>query len=621
MDILQKALDELYAQGNADHAAGAAPGQDTVASVRLLAVAPYPAMADLFRQVAQDYPEVDLTVEMGDRESGLHAALSVFESNYDAVISRGGTARVQEEEVTIPVVEVEVSALDVLRQITRENPGNGRMAAVGFESTLENLRRISDVLPQAVDLYALEFADQAPIVMEEVARGGYSLVFCDNVSYLEAQRLGLPASLLESGEDSVRQAFETAIFHCRHWALSRERADLLWDLARNQSGRLVIYQRGGGLIFSNLGKADVTLYDFLERHLGDVQSRRLVYRHLGSVYRIKPIRMDKSNTNIIAYSINVYDASVQAGLAGIEYLNLDEVGQQIDESFFVKTRALTQLSGDVDDALRLGRPVMLAGEVGCGKRQIARLLYLASEYHDLPFIEVDCSLLNRKSARFLTQSYHSPLYGTDQAIYLHGVQNLSEQAMRELLAIAVESHLAQRCYLIFSGDINPDGSTPGNVYTIAEQLKCVILDVPALRTQPEVIRHDSLSYLASLAQEADRPRPEVSAEAIDVLSSYSWPRNNLQLQKVLDRLFFASAKTGVIDAAAVRDTLAQEEVRDESVGVTDSLDVMRPLGDLEREIAREVLKRCDDNHTLAAKTLGISRTTLWRMLKEPQAKG
>lgn len=617
MDILQKALDELSAQGKETRPA-VAEDRRGEGAIHILAIAPYPAMADLFSRVAKDYPSVDLTIETGDRELGLRAVQSVFEANYDVIISRGGTARVLEEEIATPIVEVEVSALDVMRQIKKAGVGEGRIAAVGFESTLKNVQRASDVLPQQLDIYVLEFDDEAPLVMDTVAEGDYALVLCDNVSYLEAQRRGLPARLLLSSEQSVRNAFDQAIFHCRYWAMSRERSDLLWDMARGQSGRLVIYHRSGTLIFSNLNKSDVSLYTFLEHHLGDTHSRRLVFRHLGAVYRIKPIHMEKSNTNIIAYSINVYDASVQAGLAGIEYLNLDEVGEQVDQSFFVKTRALTQLSGNVDEALELGRPVMLAGEIGCGKRQIARMLYLASNKSNLPFIEVDCELLNRKSARFLTQNYHSPLYGANQTIYMHGVQSLPETLLREILAIALESRLSKRCNLIFSGDINADGSTPINVYKIAEQLKCVILDMPALRTQPEAIPNDTLSYLASLAEGAGRQSPEVTPEAMGLLSAYTWPRNNFQLQKVLDRLFILSAEKGAIDADMVRATLEREEVRDAGESSTESFDVMRPLSTIQREIAREVLKRCNDNHTLAAKTLGISRTTLWRLLKETE---
>ena len=46
-----------------------------------------------------------------------------------------------------------------------------------------------------------------------------------------------------------------------------------------------------------------------------------------------------------------------------------------------------------------------------------------------------------------------------------------------------------------------------------------------------------------------------------------------------------------------------------------SLDLSQPLALIEREIVRMVLEKSGDNQSRAAQSLGISRTTLWRMLK------
>ena len=110
--------------------------------------------------------------------------------------------------------------------------------------------------------------------------------------------------------------------------------------------------------------------------------------------------------------------------------------------------------------------------------------------------------------------------------------------------------------------------------------------------------------------------PKISSEALDLLSKNPWPRNNYQLQKVLDRLFMWSRETGRIGAEEVRRATAREGVRTRDMPTTGNIDLLQPLSKIEREIAREVLRRCDDNRTAAAKSLDISRTTLWRLLKE-----
>ena len=46
------------------------------------------------------------------------------------------------------------------------------------------------------------------------------------------------------------------------------------------------------------------------------------------------------------------------------------------------------------------------------------------------------------------------------------------------------------------------------------------------------------------------------------------------------------------------------------------LDLNRTTKDIEKDIAHRVLDEMDGNQTAAAKCLGISRTTLWRIVRE-----
>ena len=56
---------------------------------RVLCIAPYEGMKSLMSSLTDEYPEMDLTLFVGDRELGLEIARANFHGNYDVVISRG----------------------------------------------------------------------------------------------------------------------------------------------------------------------------------------------------------------------------------------------------------------------------------------------------------------------------------------------------------------------------------------------------------------------------------------------------------------------------------------------------------------------------------------------------
>ena len=102
------------------------------------------------------------------------------------------------------------------------------------------------------------------------------------------------------------------------------------------------------------------------------------------------------------------------------------------------------------------------------------------------------------------------------------------------------------------------------------------------------------------------------------MQNFLWPGNYIQLERILSQLV-STAKEHLIRLNDVLSLLQYEETFSDN-GTTghDMLNLKQPLYLIEREIVNKVLKECDNNQTAAAKRLGISRTTLWRILKETE---
>jgi len=82
--------------------------------IRVLGIAPYEGMKNQMLNLAKEYPQIDLTVYVGDMEQGLIIAQNNFHGDYDVVISRGATAQMLRQQLTIPVIEIEISMYDIL---------------------------------------------------------------------------------------------------------------------------------------------------------------------------------------------------------------------------------------------------------------------------------------------------------------------------------------------------------------------------------------------------------------------------------------------------------------------------------------------------------------------------
>ncbi len=86
-------------------------------TLRILAIAPYEAMKTALLRAAEAFPDIQMDAYTADLQEGVEIMRQLSEENYDAVISRGGTADLIRPETHLPVIGIPVSVYDVLRTI------------------------------------------------------------------------------------------------------------------------------------------------------------------------------------------------------------------------------------------------------------------------------------------------------------------------------------------------------------------------------------------------------------------------------------------------------------------------------------------------------------------------
>jgi DNA-binding NtrC family response regulator len=139
------------------------------------------------------------------------------------------------------------------------------------------------------------------------------------------------------------------------------------------------------------------------------------------------------------------------------------------------------------------------------------------------------------------------------------------------------------------------------------RINVVTVDIPPLRDRPDDIQPLVNYFLPRLAARLRCTVKGFTPEALDLLTAYSWPGNIRELKNTIERaLNIASGET--ITEADLPATLT----------VKPPVPVARAFSSeaTDREHLLTTLDRCHWNQSRAAASLGISRTTLWRKLRE-----
>ncbi|QQO08673.1 sigma-54-dependent transcriptional regulator [Breznakiella homolactica] len=588
------------------------------ASIRILGIAPYQGMKDVMNRLAAEYADIEFTFFVGNLEEGVEIAKRNFHANYDVIISRGGTAKMIQELLPLPVAEIGVSMYDILSAVNLTAGASGPVAMVGFSNITVHAQKLCSILNYNIDITTVEQAGEVPGILRGLQSQGYWTVLCDVIAMTTAKQLGLDAFLITSGIDSLRQTFDQAIRMCRNQQRLRDENQFLRQVIRRQIGQTIIFTTHGELFFSSLETPPEDVLDMLRKEIPETctdRQRRILRTRGGMLYSIRAECLSSDETEYIAFFYSAKKTPLANNQAGIRFYSCQESEQSYYDSFFSVTGSVNYWQEDITRINNSTSPIMIFGESGTGKEQIVNLIYTRSAQKNRPMVSIDCALINEKSWQFLFEHHNSPLADTGSTIYFSHIDDLSGDFRRQLLAAITEMDVCRRNRVIFSCTILPQESTSKIGILFSNALGCVILKMLPLRNQLDRIPSYVKLYTNQLNLGMAEPILDIHPEALRLLREFRWDYNFTQLKRVISELVTTAAEE-IISADTVRRALKKEETLATSAPYTGGeaapLNLNRSLAEISGDIVRRVLDETNGNQTLAAKRLGISRTTLWR---------
>ena len=298
---------------------------------------------------------------------------------------------------------------------------------------------------------------------------------------------------------------------------------------------------------------------------------------------------------------------------GVRYIDRGQALEQFYSSFYGLTNPLGIHTPYLEQMNQTGAPVMLLGEDGTGKEEMAAFLYCQSRFQNKPMAIIDCSRITDRGWQFLTEHSNSPFSDTDTTIYIREIEFLSDRQFKELFSIIRDLNLHIRNHMIFSCTTREGEEINKNSQLLMNHFNCLSLTLPPLRANKEEIPDLANVYISNLNMQLAREIIGLEPEGASLLKEYGWPGNYNQFRRIMTELF-AITDSSYIKSASVSKLLMREQppsLAKEPV----AFDLNRTLEEINLDIARRVLAEEKGNQSRAAKRLGIGRTTLWRMLQ------
>ena len=271
--------------------------------------------------------------------------------------------------------------------------------------------------------------------------------------------------------------------------------------------------------------------------------------------------------------------------------------------------------------------ILIVGESGTGKDQLARWIHERGPRRDFPFLKIDCASLP-------SELVESELFGHERGaftgavarkpgrlemaqggtIVLDEVAALSTGVQAKLLRVLEERtferlggaetlRLDARIMALTNTDLGQAVRTGRFREDLFFRLNVVAVAVPALRDRRADILPLASHFLERLAPVHGKPGAALDPAAVGLLQAYSWPGNVRELKNAVERaLIFA--KEAVLRAEDFPGILRAAGAASSRNGG------LRSLEEMEREAIAATLEATHFKIGRAAEILGISRKTL-----------
>ncbi len=621
---------------------------------KILFVAPYPEISRLAKATFRELGGEDWELEVVQATT-VKAVLG-REAQADVIIAQEIVcAALQSELPDIPVIRLPVTGYDVMRAIRecRERFGAARVAVVGSADLIYDAGSMGEIAGIEIETAEVGTEDDVEPTVGELAAAGVDAVVGGILVAETANRLRVPAVLIRTGPKAVWHAVYEAMRVVKLRRLEQERHEQLRAILEYSAEGIVAIDRECRINLIN--KAAIKLTGARGRIVG--QHVDQVIPQLGLSKTLGAERAESGEIGLIGgqqVAINrvpiVVNGQTVGAVATFEPISaIQELEGKIREKIYLRGHVAKANFEDIlgnSEIIRatistarqfsqVDSNVLILGESGTGKEIFAQSIHNASQRRSGPFVAVNCaalpeSLLESELFGYVEGAFTGASRGGKiglfelahrGTIFLDEISEISPKIQGRLLRVLQEREIMRlggdRVIPVDLRVIAASNRDPYQLMRLGAfredlyyRLNILNLTLAPLRERQEDIIPLMRHYLGFYSARFGRSLMEISRDAQRLLLDYAWPGNVRELRNIAERLVVLNITGSTVASTALAAMLAGPAGNSSGPGAEYS---GRDLGQA------VLLKALEENHYhygRAAAALGISRTTLWRRLRQ-----
>ncbi|MBX3427660.1 MAG: sigma-54-dependent Fis family transcriptional regulator [Pirellulales bacterium] len=285
----------------------------------------------------------------------------------------------------------------------------------------------------------------------------------------------------------------------------------------------------------------------------------------------------------------------------------------------------------IDRAGPSDKPILIQGESGTGKELVARALHQVSPRADKPLVVINCAalpeplleseLFGHEKGAFTGAAVAKPgLFEVADGgtLFIDEIGELAPALQPKLLRVLEDGSLRRvgslkerrvdvRVVAATNRDLAEEVEEHRFRSDLYYRINIMTIDLPPLRQRGEDV--------LLIADHLRGPGWRFEPSAIEAIRRYSWPGNVRQLINAIERM-----KILADDEVLRRDNLPAEVLAAEANPQSALMDPEADLAAITRAHVVQTLTRENGNKLRAARSLGVSRRSLYRLLEKYDIK-